>query len=156
MRGYQPQTLNTLEPYKGPQGFGMSTGSSQTIDNVTTITKNQLDPTPFGSNPSVSPFFSYEGLSETALQRLYRTTTNRTRIPSGSSSGSSTNGQTTASRIQAIQPAIPSLPSTPGTVKGPASDVMVPTPAKPWYKSPLYLALLAAGVFYVAKKYKIV
>lgn len=129
MRGYQPQTLNTLEPYKGPQGFGMSTGSSQTIDNVTTITKNQLDPTPFGSNPSVSPSFSYEGLSE------------RRKI---------------AARIQAIQPTIPSLPSTPGTVKGPASDVMVPTPAKPWYKSPLYLALLAAGVFFVAKKYKIV
>jgi hypothetical protein len=107
----------------------MSTGSSQTIDNVTTITKNQLDPTPFGSNPSVSPSFSYEGLSE------------RRKI---------------AARIQAIQPTIPSLPSTPGTVKGPASDVMVPTPAKPWYKSPLYLALLAAGVFFVAKKYKIV
>lgn len=155
MRGYQPQTLNTLEPYKGPQGFGMSTGSSQTIDNVTTITKNQLDPTPFGSLPSVSPSFSYEGLSEDIEMRP-RQTTGRARIPSGSSSGSSRNQQTTAARIQAIQQTIPSLPSTPGTVKGPASDVMVPTPAKPWYKSPLYLALLAAGVFFVAKKYKIV
>lgn len=155
MRGYQPQTLNTLEPYKGPQGFGMSTGSSQTIDNVTTITKNQMDPTPFGSAPSVSPIFSYEGLSESRRKRRKRMAASAS-FPSGSSSGSSTNGQTTTERIQAIQPAIPSLPSTPGTVKGPASDVMVPTPAKPWYKSPLYLALLAAGVFYVAKKYKIV
>jgi hypothetical protein len=35
--------------------------------------------------------------------------------------------------------------------------VFTPAPAaKPWYKSPLYLALLAAGVFMVAKKYKIV
>ena len=35
--------------------------------------------------------------------------------------------------------------------------VFTPSPAaKPWYKSPIYYALIAAGVFWVAKKYKIV
>lgn len=170
MKAYQPGTLNTLDPYKGPSGYGMSSGSFQTIDNVTSITKNQLDPLGYGSSPTVKQTFTYYGLSED-LEMQPRGATGRPGIPgsgapssrpssSGSStvqgSGSTRTEQIRTARIQAIKSAIPSLPAVPGNVQVNVPEVIVTTPAKPWYKSPLYLALLAAGVFFVAKKYKIV
>jgi hypothetical protein len=48
-----------------------------------------------------------------------------------------------------ITPAI----TTPAVVE---PVIFTPEPTKPWYKSPLYFALLAAGAFWLAKKYKIV
>jgi hypothetical protein len=49
---------------------------------------------------------------------------------------------------------IPTQPATAGavTVNIEPSGAQV----KPWYKSPLYIALLAAGAFLAAKKFKLV
>jgi hypothetical protein len=43
------------------------------------------------------------------------------------------------------------LTTTPQTPMAPGT-----TDLKPWYKSPLYIALLAAGAFLAAKQFKIV
>jgi hypothetical protein len=43
--------------------------------------------------------------------------------------------------------------TTPANVE---TVIFTPDQVKPWYKSPLYFALLAAGAFWLAKKYKIV
>jgi hypothetical protein len=43
--------------------------------------------------------------------------------------------------------------TTPANVE---TVIFTPDQTKPWYKSPLYFALLAAGAFWLAKKSKIV
>jgi len=168
MIAYQPETLNTLDPYCGPQGYGMQSGSSQTIDNITSVASNQIVPVPYRAYSIPTPSKAYAGLSED-LEMRPRGATGRPTIPgtgapssrpssSGSitvpGSGSSRAEQITLARIQSIQPAIPTLPTVPGNVQVTVPEVVITTPAKPWYKSPLYLALLAGGIFFMAKKYK--
>lgn len=176
MIAYQPETLNTLDPYCGPQGFGMQSGSSQTIDNITSVKSNQIIPVPYRAYSIPTPSKAYSGLSED-LEMRPRGGTGRPIIPgsgapssrpssstsstvpgSGSitlpGSGSSRAEQINTARNQAIQSAIPTLPTVPGTGQVTLPKEPVTTPAKPWYKSPLYLALLAGGIFLMAKKYK--
>jgi hypothetical protein len=99
MKAYQPTVLNTLDPYSGPQGYGMNRYTGQTIDQQTTPTGSRII-------------------------------------------------ATTAPVMVPTQPA----PAGAVTVNIEPSDAQV----KPWYKSPLYIALLAAGAFLAAKKFKLV
>jgi hypothetical protein len=163
MKVYQPTVLNTLAPYAGPQGFGMDKMTGQTIDQQTTAGSNQIDPLPFRGYSVPAPSLAYYGLSE-EMEMRPKGPTGRPRIP-GSQPSTTTNRppvvdpsriqQQQAARAQSaglpvmITPAI----TTPANVE---TVIFTPEPAKPWYKSPLYIALLAAGVFMVAKKYKIV
>jgi len=160
---YQPTVLNTLAPYAGPQGFGMDKMTGQTIDQQTTAGSDQINPTPFRGYSVPAPSLRYYGLSDEMEMRA-KGPTGRPRIP-GSQPSTTTNRppaldplriqQQQAARAQSaglpvmITPAI----TTPAVVE---PVIFTPEPAKPWYKSPLYIALLAAGVFMVAKKYKIV
>jgi hypothetical protein len=122
MIAYQPETLNTLDPYAGPQGYGMVSGSTQTIDNITSVGRNQIIPTiNLIGNPKASR--SFEGLSERRSSRMVSNA--------------------------------PSLPTLPATVQV-TPVVIETTPGKAWYKSPLYLALLAGGILFMAKKYKFI
>jgi hypothetical protein len=87
----------------------------------------------------------YYGLSEMRPKGP----TGRPRIPGGQMIMTTT-GSTRPTPIPVmISPAI----TTPAVVE---SVIFTPEPTKPWYKSPLYFALLAAGAFWLAKKYKIV
>lgn len=145
MKVYQPTVLNTLAPYVGPQGFGMDKMTGQTIDQQTTAGSNQIDPTPFRSYSVPAPSLRYYGLSEMRPKGP----TGRTRIPGGQMIMTTT-GSTRPTPIPVmITPAI----TTPANVE---TVIFTPDQTKPWYKSPLYFALLAAGAFWLAKKYKIV
>ena len=122
MIAYQPKTLNTLNPYCGPQGFGMISGSTQTIDNITSVGRNQIRPTnDLLRNPKA--LRSFEGLSERRSSRM--------------------------------APNAPSVPALPATVQV-TPVVIETTPAKNFFKSPLYLALLAGGILFMAKKYNLI
>ena len=152
MKAYQPTVLNTLAPYAGPQGFGMDKMTGQTIDQQTTVAVDQIDPTPFRAYSVPAPALAYYGLSEMRPKGP----TGRVTIPGGQPT-------TTPPRIidpRNIQPmtARPIVPVTPMITAPVVVEpvVFTPAPAKPWYKSPIYLTLLAAGVFMVAKKFKIV
>jgi len=163
MKVYQPTVLNTLAPYAGPQGFGMDKMTGQTIDQQTTAGSNQIDPLPFRGYSVPTPSLAYYGLSEDMEMRP-KGPTGRPGIP-GSQPSPTTNRppaldpprtqQQQAARAQSaglpvmITPAI----TTPAVVE---PVIFTPEPTKPWYKSPLYFALLAAGAFWLAKKYKIV
>ena len=145
MKVYQPTVLNTLAPYAGPQGFGMDKMTGQTIDQQTTAGSNQIDPTPFRGYSVPAPSLRYYGLSEMRPKGP----TGRTTIPGGQMI-MTTPGSTRPTSIPVMTtPAI----TTPANVE---PVIFTPAPAKPWYKSPLYFALLAAGAFWLAKKYKIV
>lgn len=145
MKVYQPTVLNTLAPYAGPQGFGMDKMTGQTIDQQTTAGSNQIDPLPFRGYSVPEPSLRYYGLSEMRPKNP----TGRPTIPGGQMI-MTTPGSTRPTPVPVmINPAI----TTPANVE---TVIFTPAPAKPWYKSPLYIALLAAGVFLVAKKYKIV
>jgi len=163
MKVYQPTVLNTLAPYAGPQGFGMDKMTGQTIDQQTTAGSNQIDPTPFRGYSVPAPSLRFYGLSEDMEMRP-KGPTGRPRIP-GSQPSPTTNRPPTLDppRIQQQQAAraqsaglpvmITPATTTPANVE---TVIITPDQVKPWYKSPLYIALLAAGVFMVAKKYKIV
>jgi hypothetical protein len=142
---YQPTVLNTLAPYAGPQGFGMDKMTGQTIDQQTTAGSNQIDPLPFRGYSVPSPSLRYYGLSEMRPKGP----TGRPRIPGGQMIMTTTGSTRPTPTPVMISPAI----TTPAVVE---SVIFTPDPAKPWYKSPLYFALLAAGAFWLAKKYKIV
>lgn len=145
MKVYQPTVLNTLAPYAGPQGFGMDKMIGQTIDQQTTAGSNQIDPLPFRGYSVPAPSLRYYGLSEIRPKGP----TGRTRIPGGQMIMTTT-GSTRPTPIPVmITPAI----TTPANVE---TVIFTPDQTKPWYKSPLYFALLAAGAFWLAKKYKIV
>ena len=145
MKVYQPTVLNTLAPYTGPQGFGMDKMTGQTIDQQTTAGSNQIDPTPFRSYSIPAPSLRYYGLSEMRPKGP----TVRPTIPGGQVIMTSTGSTRPTPLPVMITPAI----TTPAVVE---PVIFTPDPAKPWYKSPLYFALLAAGAFWLAKKYKIV
>lgn len=145
MKVYQPTVLNTLAPYAGPQGFGMDKMTGQTIDQQTTAGSNQIDPTPFRSYSIPAPSLRYYGLSE---MRPKGPTVRRT-IPGGQVIMTSTGSTRPTPLPVMITPAI----TTPAVVE---PVIFTPDLAKPWYKSPIYFALLAAGAFWLAKKYKIV
>ncbi len=137
MKAYQPTVLNTLDPYAGPQGYGMNQYTGQTIDQQTTVGVNQIDPVPFRGYSTPTPALAYYGLSEKKKRKGPRT---QPMIPTESRS---------------VAPVmVPTQPATAGavTVNIEPSGVQV----KPWYKSPLYIALLAAGAFLAAKKFKLV
>ena len=145
MKVYQPTVLNTLAPYAGPQGFGMDKMTGQTIDQQTTAGSNQIDPTPFRGYSVPSPSLRYYGLSEMRPKGP----TGRPTIPGGQMI-MTTPGSTSPTPIPVtLTPAI----TTPANVE---TVIFTPDQAKPWYKSPLYFALLAAGAFWLAKKYKFV
>ena len=145
MKVYQPTVLNTLAPYAGPQGFGMDKMTGQTIDQQTTAGSNQIDPLPFRGYSVPAPSLRYYGLSEMRPKGP----TGRPRIPGGQMIMTTTGSTRPTPLPVMITPAM----TTPAVVE---PVIFTPEPAKPWYKSPLYIALLAAGVFMVAKKYKIV
>jgi len=168
MIAYQPETLNTLDPYCGPQGYGMQSGSIQTIDNITTVGLNQIDPI-IRPGKIGRPTRSFEGLSE-EMEMRPKGSTGRATIPgsgtpsarpssSGSLPGSGTpsprSAQIMAAQSQGFAPIAPILPGVPATVQV-TPVVIETTPAKPWYKSPLYLTILAGGIFFMAKKYKFI
>lgn len=145
MKVYQPTVFNTLAPYAGPQGFGMDKMTGQTIDQQTTAGSNQIDPLPFRGYSVPAPSLAYYGLSEMRPKGP----TGRPRIPGGQMIMTTT-GSTRPTPVPVmITPAI----TTPANVE---TVIFTPDQAKPWYKSPLYFALLAAGAFWLAKKYKIV
>ena len=145
MKVYQPTVLNTLAPYAGPKGFGMDKMTGQTIDQQTTAGSNQIDPTPFRSYSVPAPSLAYYGLSEMRPKGP----TGRPRIPGGQMIMTTTG----STRITPVPVMITPAITTPANVE---TVIFTPDQVKPWYKSPLYIALLAAGVFMVAKKYKIV
>ena len=145
MKVYQPTVLNTLAPYAGPQGFGMDKMTGQTIDQQTTAGSNQIDPTPFRSYSVPAPSLQYYGLSEMRPKGPI----GRTRIPGGQMIMTTTGSTRPTPLPVMITPAI----TTPANVE---TVIFTPDQTKPWYKSPLYFALLAAGAFWLAKKYKIV
>jgi len=145
MKVYQPTVLNTLAPYAGPQGFGMDKMTGQTIDQQTTAGSNQIDPLPFRGYSVPAPSLRYYGLSEMRPKGP----TGRPTIPGGQMIMTTTGSTRPTSIPVMTTPAI----TTPANVE---TVIFTPAPAKPWYKSPLYIALLAAGAFMVAKKYKIV
>jgi hypothetical protein len=170
MKAYQPIVLNTLTPYAGPQGFGMNKMTGQTIDQQTTVAVNQIDPTPFRGYSVPMSALAYYGLSE-EMEMRPKGQTGRPTIPGGQANTTTTRPpvidpraqQQQAARMQTTAPIILTPMITAPAVVDPVVPAVVepvvftPAPAaKPWYKSPLYLALLAAGVFMVAKKYKIV
>jgi len=142
---YQPTVLNTLAPYAGPQGFGMDKMTGQTIDQQTTAGSDQIDPTPFRSYSVPAPSLQYYGLSEMRPKGP----TGRPTIPGGQMIMTTTGSTRPTPRPVMITPAI----TTPANVE---TVIFTPDQVKPWYKSPLYFALLAAGAFWLAKKYKIV
>ena len=151
MKAYQPTVLNTLAPYAGPQGFGMNKMTGQTIDQQTTVASNQIDPTPFRNYSVPTPALAYYGLSESAYRRALR------RVDTRNMSAPIINPQNI--RPMTARPMAPVVVTATDTA--PAATVVepiviTPAPAKPWYKSPLYITLLAAGAFLVAKKFKIV
>ena len=145
MKVYQPTVLNTLAPYAGPQGFGMDKMTGQTIDQQTTAGSNQIDPTPFRSYSVPAPSLRYYGLSEMRPKGP----TGRPRITGGQMIMTTTGSTRPTPLPVMITPAI----TTPANVE---TVIFTPDQVKPWYKSPLYFALLAAGAFWLAKKYKIV
>jgi hypothetical protein len=118
---------------------------------------------PFRGYSVPAPSLAYYGLSEDMEMRP-KGPTGRPTIP-GSQPGPTTNRPPVVdpSRIQQQQAAraqsanLPNIitpaMTTPAVVE---PVIFTPEPTKPWYKSPLYFALLAAGAFWLAKKYKIV
>lgn len=145
MKVYQPTVLNTLAPYAGPQGFGMDKMTGQTIDQQTTAGSNQIDPLPFRGYSVPAPSLRYYGLSEMRPKGP----TGRPRIQGGQMIMTTTGSTRPTPLPLMITPAI----TTPANVE---TVIFTPDQTKPWYKSPLYFALLAAGAFWLAKKYKIV
>ena len=129
MKAYQPTVLNTLDPYSGPQGYGMNRYTGQTIDQQTTVGVNQIDPVPFRGYSTPTPTLAFYGLGDNRNEMQRKGPTGRVMIPS-------------------TQPA----PAAPVTVNIEPSAPQV----KPWYKSPLYIALLAAGALLAARKFKLV
>ncbi|NBU93399.1 MAG: hypothetical protein EBS18_02400 [Actinobacteria bacterium] len=153
MKAYQPTVLNTLDPYSGPQGYGMNRYTGQTIDQQTTVGVNQIDPVPFRGYSTPTPALAFYGLSDDRDEMQRKGPTGRVIIP-GAQPGPSTRPIiTTGSRILApvIVPTQPA-PAAPVTVNIEPSAPQV----KPWYKSPLYIALLAAGALLAARKFKLV
>jgi len=134
-----------MAPYAGPQGFGMDKMTGQTIDQQTTAGSNQIDPLPFRGYSVPAPSLRYYGLSEMRSKGP----TGRPRIPSGQMIMTTTGSTRPTPLPVMITPAI----TTPAVVE---PVIFTPAPAKPWYKSPLYFALIAAGAFWLAKKSKIV
>lgn len=140
MKAYQPTVLNTLDPYAGPQGYGMNRYTGQTIDQQTTVGINQIDPVPFRGYSTPTPALAFYGLGDDRDEMIRKRPSTRPMIPAGS--------RIVAPVMVPTQPA----PAGAVTVNIEPSGAQV----QPWYKSPLYIALLAAGAFLVARKYKLV
>ena len=140
MKAYQPTVLNTLDPYAGPQGYGMNRYTGQTIDRQTTVGVNQIDPVPFRGYSTPTPALAFYGLGEDRDEMIRKGPTGRVMIPAGS--------RIVAPVMVPTQPA----PAGAVTVNIEPSGAQV----QPWYKSPLYIALLAAGAFLAARKFKLV
>ncbi len=153
MKAYQPTVLNTLDPYSGPQGYGMNRYTGQTIDQQTTVGINQIDPVPFRGYSTPTPALAFYGLGDDRDEMQRKGPTGRVMIPGAQPSPSTRPMIPTGSRILApvIVPTQPA-PAAPVTVNIEPSAPQV----KPWYKSPLYIALLAAGALLAARKFKLV
>jgi hypothetical protein len=153
MKAYQPTVLNTLAPYAGPQGFGMNLYTGQTIDQQTTVGVNQIDPVPFRGYSTPTPALAFYGLGDDR-DEMKRKMAQMVALIRGNQPNPSTRPMIpTGSRI--VAPVmVPTQPAPAGavTVNIEPSGAQV----KPWYKSPLYIALLAAGAFLAAKKFKLV
>jgi len=140
MKAYQPTVLNTLDPYAGPQGYGMNRYTGQTIDQQTTVGVNQIDPVPFRGYSTPTPALAFYGLGDDRDEMIRKSPSTRPMIPAGS--------RIVAPVMVPTQPA----PAGAVTVNIEPSGAQV----QPWYKSPLYIALLAAGAFLAARKFKLV
>jgi hypothetical protein len=156
MKAYQPTVLNTLAPYAGPQGFGMNRYTGQTIDQQTTVGVNQIDPVPFRGYSTPTPALAFYGLGDDR-DEMKRKMAQMVALIRGNQPGPRTRPMIpTGSRIIATTAPVmaPTQPAPAGavTVNIEPSGAQV----KPWYKSPLYIALLAAGAFLAAKKFKLV
>jgi hypothetical protein len=156
MKAYQPTVLNTLAPYAGPQGFGMNQYTGQTISQQTTVGVNQIDPLPFRGYSTPTPALAFYGLGDDR-DEMKRKMAQMVALIRGNQPGPSTRPMIpTGSRIIATTAPVmvPTQPAPAGavTVNIEPSGAQV----KPWYKSPLYIALLAAGAFLAAKKFKLV
>jgi hypothetical protein len=131
----------------------MNLYTGQTIDQQTTVGVNQIDPVPFRGYSTPTPALAFYGLGDNQDLMQRKGPTGRVMIP-GNQPGPRTQPMIpTGSRI--VAPVmIPTQPATAGavTVNIEPSGAQV----KPWYKSPLYIALLAAGAFLAAKKFKLV
>jgi hypothetical protein len=152
MKAYQPTVLNTLDPYAGPQGYGMNKYTGQTIDQQTTVGVNQIDPVPFRGYSTPTPALAFYGLGEDRDEMQRKGSTGRVMIP-GAQPGPSTRPMIpTGSRI--VAPVmVPTQPAPAGAV---TVNIEPSAQVQPWYKSPLYIALLAAGAFLAARKFKLV
>ncbi len=156
MKVYQPTVLNTLAPYAGPQGFGMNQYTGQTISQQTTVGVNQIDPVPFRGYSTPTPALAFYGLGDNR-DEMKRKMAQMVALIRGNQPSPSTRPMIpTGSRIIATTAPVmvPTQPAPAGavTVNIEPSGAQV----KPWYKSPLYIALLAAGAFLAAKKFKLV
>jgi len=153
MKAYQPTVLNTLDPYSGPQGYGMNRYTGQTIDQQTTVGVNQIDPVPFRGYSTPIAALAFYGLNDDRDEMQRKGPTGRVMIPGNQPSPSTRPMITTGSRILApvMVPTQPA-PAAPVTVNIEPSAPQV----KPWYKSPLYIVLLAAGALLAARKFKLV
>jgi len=153
MKAYQPTVLNTLDPYAGPQGYGMNQYTGQTIDQQTTAGSNQIDPTPFRSYSTPTPALAFYGLGDNR-DEMKRKMAQMVALIRGNQPGPRTQPMIPTGSRNVAPGMVPTQPAPAGavTVNIEPSGAQV----KPWYKSPLYFALLAAGAFWLAKKYKIV
>jgi hypothetical protein len=156
MKAYQPTVLNTLDPYAGPQGYGMNQYTGQTIDQQTTVGVNQIDPVPFRGYSTPTPALAFYGLGDNR-DEMKRKMAQMVALIRGNQPSQSTRTMIpTGSRIigTTAPVMVPTQPATAGsvTVNIEPSGAQV----KPWYKSPLYIALLAAGAFLAARKFKLV
>ena len=164
MKIYQPNVLNTVDPYSGATPWGFP-------DFILTPGQTKVQ------TQSLKPIMgNYNGLSEARkwhpvwgwneppkgsiagrmiAQQQSQATTGRPTIPGGQPTG-----QTARPMVltpSAEQPEAPKLPTMPGTTTPQiVSNVTVQTTAKPWYKNPIYLTVLAAAAFLAAKRFKII
>ena len=153
MKAYQPTVLNTLDPYSGPQGYGMNRYTGQTIDQQTTVGVNQIDPVPFRGYSTPTPALAFYGLGDDRDEMQRKSQTGRVMIP-GAQPGPNTRPMIlTGSRI--LTPVM--VPTQPAQAAPVTVNIEPSAPqVKPWYKSPLYIALLAAGALLAARKFKLV
>jgi hypothetical protein len=158
MKIYQPNVLNTVDPYSGATPWGFPDFILK--PGQTKVQTQSLKPIMGNYNglseaKRWSPIWGWDTPPSVKPPTTGRPTTGRPTIPGGQPTG-----QTARPMVltpSAEQPEAPKLPTMPGTTTPQiVSNVTVQTTAKPWYKNPIYLTVLAAAAFLAAKRFKII
>jgi len=155
MKIYQPTVLNTVDPYSGNTPWGFPEFNLVPIQ--TTVATNSLSP---AYNKT------YNGLSED-LEMRPRGGTGRPTIPGSQPTGTTTrppvildprNQQIISSRTEPtrVPTIVPQVVNAAPTMPAVFENITIQPTVKPWYKSPIYYAVLAAAAYFAAKKFKII